>query len=88
MKGCGLKIGVFNGKSMLCGEEFLGKKRYCVRCSGEDYAILVNNVDEVKDEICKCGHSTNDHSYNPNDLMNNNLKCDICDCENFIEGKK
>ena len=37
----------------------------------------------MEKEICKCGHHTKDHSYNPEDLENNNLECDHCDCKNF-----
>ncbi len=33
------------------------------------------------EEICKCGHHTKDHSYNPD--WSTNLSCDICDCKEF-----
>ena len=33
-------------------------------------------------ELCKCGHHTNDHSYDPM-RKDDNLYCDICDCKEF-----
>ncbi len=36
----------------------------------------------MKKEICKCGHHTKDHSYNPESL-DSNLECDKCDCKYF-----
>jgi len=35
-----------------------------------------------KNEICKCGHHTKDHSYIP-EKDDANLYCELCDCENF-----
>lgn len=35
-------------------------------------------------ETCKCGHHTNDHSYNPKNLMNDDLNCDKCECIKFV----
>ena len=36
----------------------------------------------LPNEICACGHSNNNHSYDPA-ADNDNLDCDICDCKNF-----
>ncbi len=35
------------------------------------------------EEFCVCGHSSNHHSYDPENLTENNLACDICGCTNF-----
>lgn len=41
------------------------------------------------EDICKCGHSTNDHSHPyPINLENNDLECDICDCKKFVSSNK
>ena len=38
-----------------------------------------------KEDICKCGHHTNDHSHPyPANLDNDDLECDICDCNKFV----
>lgn len=37
---------------------------------------------ELNEDICKCGHHSKDHSYNPNDT-DCNLECDKCNCKNF-----
>ena len=32
-KGCGVTVAICNSKKIKCGQEMLGKKRYCVYCS-------------------------------------------------------
>jgi len=50
--------------------------------------VLGNCEDDDRNEICKCGHHSKDHSYNPDDFgLNNNLVCDICNCKNYVEDK-
>ena len=38
-------------------------------------------------DICICGHHTKNHSYNPENL-DINLKCDLCECEDFKSQRK
>ncbi len=40
----------------------------------------------TKEEICKCGHHTKDHSYYPD--LGIELPCDICECKNFEPKEK
>lgn len=42
------------------------------------YYIYTKQIDK---EICVCGHHTRDHSYNTD--FSTNLRCDICDCQEF-----
>ncbi len=35
-KGCGIKVAVMNGKDINCGEEMLGRKRFCNQCLNQD----------------------------------------------------
>ena len=46
MKSCNTKIGTFNGKDVLCGDEAWGKKRYCSWCSAKCDALHVEG--EIK----------------------------------------
>lgn len=39
-----------------------------------------------RERICKCGHHTNDHSYNPESL-DTYLECDKCGCKDFSQKK-
>lgn len=38
-------------------------------------------------DVCKCGHHTDDHSYEPSDLSDR-LDCDKCGCNNFVSCTK
>ena len=45
---------------------------------------MVNQADHDSEYmICKCEHDTNDHSYIPNELDNDDLDCDKCKCKKF-----
>lgn len=46
---------------------------------------VVSDVSKELDaeDICKCGHHTNDHSYEPSDLSDR-LDCDKCGCNKFV----
>lgn len=67
----------------------------CPKC--EDHPTLMENLDCYfckgkyiwqDPEVCKCGHHTNDHSYDPKELLNDDLDCDKCDCKKFISCTK
>ena len=50
---------------------------------GADAGRQVEGADQpLQQEFCSCGHSTNNHSYDP-ESFDGNLACDICDCKNF-----
>ena len=38
--------------------------------------------DKFNDGVCKCGHHSKDHSYDPM-RYDDNLYCDVCECENY-----
>lgn len=39
--------------------------------------------DENNEGICKCGHHSKDHSYDPV-LADGKLYCYICECKNYV----
>jgi hypothetical protein len=49
--------------------------------STDEFRAVTNKL--KKDETCVCGHMLNDHSYLPDQLLNDDLDCDICDCKKF-----
>jgi len=50
---------------------------------GANAGRQVEGADQpLQQEFCSCGHSTNNHSYDP-ESFDGNLACDICDCKNF-----
>lgn len=62
----------------------LGMTCVCGKCNLAKFSLQ-----EIKDiiylkEFCECGHHTNDHSYDP-DNLETNLECDKCDCMNFAQ---
>lgn len=71
------KLELIEKHSSACND--CGKENLCV-CS------IYKIPEDDEEDICECGHNTNDHSYNP-DVSNNNLECDICECKNFKNEK-
>ena len=57
------------------------------------FALIERRLDVIEkklnQEICKCGHNTNDHSHPyPIKIDNDDLECDECDCKKFIAQEK
>ena len=60
----------------LNGKEQIGMSSMGIKI--KDFANVLED-----EEICKCGHHTKDHSYEPSDLSDR-LDCDKCSCINFV----
>lgn len=74
-------------KCKFCGKmfkTFIGCAKHLYKSSKTKVVFPADilMIDISKEEICKCGHHTKDHSYDP-DTSDSNLECDKCDCKNF-----
>lgn len=69
-----------NSARELMSDMDIGYAKDFVKMSDKTY----DDICTKDEETCKCGHHTNDHSYNPKNLMNDDLNCDKCECVKFV----